>query len=77
MNMNDFIEVLQEKNVPYTIDGDKIFVAENLDLCDTSITSLPNNLKVGRFIHLDPEEITNIAIVNSGNMAITQFLQHG
>ncbi|WP_074013635.1 hypothetical protein [Candidatus Sodalis sp. SoCistrobi] len=46
MNMNDFIEVLQEKNVPYSIDGDKIFVNRHLHLRYASITSLPNNLSV-------------------------------
>ncbi|CAJ0997509.1 hypothetical protein SODG_005661 [Sodalis praecaptivus] len=60
MNMNDFIEMLQEKNVPYSIDGDKIFVNGNLNLRDTSITSLPDNLNVGGSLNLENTCITRL-----------------
>ncbi|PAV02127.1 hypothetical protein CBG25_12710 [Arsenophonus sp. ENCA] len=60
MNMNDFIEVLQEKKVRYSIDGDKIFVAENLDLCDTNITSLPDNLIACGWLDLSGTSITSL-----------------
>lgn len=60
MNMSDFIEVLQEKKIPYSIDGDKIFVDGNLNLRDTSITSLPDNLNVSRSLDLENTCITRL-----------------
>lgn len=60
MNMNDFIEVLQEKKVPYAIDGDKIVVNGNLDLRDTSITSLPESLSVDGYLDLRRTGITSL-----------------
>lgn len=50
--MNDFIKVLQEKNVLYSVDGDKTFVNGDLDLSYISITSLPDNLNVGGSLDL-------------------------
>ncbi|WP_345994598.1 DUF551 domain-containing protein [Sodalis praecaptivus] len=75
--MNDFIEVLQEKQVPYSIAGDKIFVAENLDLSDTSITSLPDNLRVGGWLDLSGTSITrlpkNLSVSGGLNLRYTDI----
>ncbi|WP_074013700.1 hypothetical protein [Candidatus Sodalis sp. SoCistrobi] len=77
MNMNDFIEVLQEKKVPYAIDGDKIVVAENLDLCDTDITSLPDNLIACGWLDLSGTSITrlpnNLSISGGLNLRYTDI----
>ncbi|PAV08408.1 hypothetical protein CBG25_03935 [Arsenophonus sp. ENCA] len=42
------------------IDGDKIFVDGNLDLHDTSITRLPDNLRVGGWLDLGGTSITRL-----------------
>lgn len=60
MSMNNFIEVLQQKNVPYAIDGDKIVVAENLDLYGMSITGLPDNLIACGWLNLSHTDITSL-----------------
>lgn len=60
MNMNDFIEMLQKKKVPYSIDGDKIFVNGNLNLHDASITNLPDNLSVRGWLDLRGTSITSL-----------------
>lgn len=70
MSMNDFIEVLQEDNISYSIDGDKIVVNGNLNLYDPNITSLPDNLSVGGWLKLFRTGISSLP----DNLKVGRFI---
>lgn len=56
----EFIHMLQDKGIDFSIDGENIAVHGTLELSGTSITSLPKNFSVGGGLNLGYTDITRL-----------------
>ena len=58
--MQEFIEILKQLNVSYTLENDKLTINDDLDLSHTQIKELPKGLTVDGTLYLCNTQIKEL-----------------